>query len=38
MQRAALNASPEATNALAQRQAQNVAARTNALENIASPT
>ena len=38
MQRAALNASPEATNALAQRQAQNVSARTNALENIASPT
>ena len=38
MQRAALNASPEATNALAQRQAQNVAARTSALENIASPT
>jgi hypothetical protein len=38
MQRAALNASPEATNALAQRQAQNVTARTNALENIASPT
>ena len=37
-QRAALNASPEATNALAQRQAQNAVARTNALENIASPT
>jgi len=38
MQRASLNASPEATNALAQRQAQNAVARTNALENIASPT
>jgi hypothetical protein len=38
MQRAALNASPEATNALAQRQAQNTVARTSALENIASPT
>lgn len=38
MQRAALNASPEATNALAQRQAQNAVARTTALENIASPT
>ncbi|MEI6590146.1 MAG: hypothetical protein WCO38_09420 [Verrucomicrobiota bacterium] len=38
VQRAAMNASPEATNALAQRQAQNVAARTNALENIATPT
>jgi len=38
MQRAALNASPEATNALAQRQAQNSVARSNALENIASPT
>jgi len=38
VQRAALNASTEATNALAQRQAQNAAARTNALENIASPT
>lgn len=37
-QRAAMNASPEATNALAQRQAQNIAARTNALENIATPT
>lgn len=37
-QRAALNASPEATNALAQRQAQNTIARTNAIENIASPT
>ena len=38
MQRAAMNASPEATNALAQRQAQNTVARTSALENIASPT
>jgi len=38
MQRAALNSSTESTNALAQRQAQNIAARTNALENIASPT
>jgi len=38
MQRASLNASPEATNALAQRQTQNAVARTNALENIASPT
>lgn len=37
-QRAAMNASPEATNALAQRQAQNISARTNALENIASPS
>lgn len=37
-QRAGLNASQEATNALAQRQAQNIAARTNALEKIASPT
>lgn len=37
-QRAAMNASPEATNAIAQRQSQNIAARTNALENIASPT
>lgn len=35
-QRAAMNASPEATNAMAQRQAQNIAARTNALEGIAS--
>ena len=37
-QRAAMNASPEATNAIAQRQAQNIAARSNALENIATPT
>jgi hypothetical protein len=37
-QRAAMNASPESTNAIAQRQAQNIAARTNALESIASPT
>ena len=36
-QRAAMNASPEATNAMANRQAQNIAARSNALENIASP-
>ena len=37
-QRAAMNASPEATNAMANRQAQNIAARSNALENIATPT
>lgn len=38
LQRTAVNVSPEATNALAQRQAENAIARTNALENIASPT
>jgi hypothetical protein len=37
-QRAAMNASPEATNAMANRQTQNIAARSNALENIATPT
>jgi hypothetical protein len=37
-ERALQNASPEATNMLANRQTQNALARTNALENIASPT
>ena len=37
-ERASMNSSPEATNMLANRQAQNLTARTNALENIASPT
>lgn len=38
LQRTAVNVSPEATNVLAQRQTENAIARTNALENIASPT
>ena len=38
LQRTATNVSPEATNALAQRQEANALARTNALENIATPT
>jgi hypothetical protein len=38
LQRTATNVSPEATNALALRQEANALARTNALENIATPT
>jgi hypothetical protein len=37
-QRAVSASSPEATNIMAQRQAQNIEARTNALQGIASPT
>ena len=37
-QRAVSASSPEATNIMAQRQAQNIEARTNALQSIASPT
>lgn len=37
-ERALLNASPEATNMLTNRQTQNALARTNALENIAPPS
>jgi len=37
-ERALQNASPEATNMLANRQTQNALARTNALENIAPPS
>ena len=38
LQRSATNVSPEATNALVQRQEANALARTNALESIATPT
>jgi hypothetical protein len=37
-QRAVSASSPEATNIMAQRQAQNIEARTNALQGIATPT
>ena len=37
-ERALIGASPEATNLLANRQTQNALARTNALENIATPS
>lgn len=37
-QRAISASSPEATNIMAQRQAQNIEARTNALQGIATPT